>query len=227
MGRPMARLCHAMCRSVCGRHGGLFATVALLALSPWSVAFAVSEDDLPPSSAAPVRAPGFGTSPSARSGTYAVVEWNPADLLWERLRLSGEYVVIDGFAFGGVAEYQKQDGDKFKHATTAVGLTATQYLESQTLRGSFLRAEFAGMGTVFTRKDVDVRQEQGVYGMSFGADVGYRFAIASRITGAASYGARRVVPDFFTTQGDSPVEDWKSANKLWTMRVGLTLGVTL
>lgn len=218
MGRSMVR---AM---VCNRW-----TLCFLAFIPANKALAVSEEDLPPaSSSPPARLPSsIGSSSTARSGTFAVVEWNPADLLWERLSVSGEYVVIDGFAFGGMAEYQKQDNEKYKHATTAVGVTATQYLESQTLRGPFLRAQFAGMGSVFTRKDVDVRQEQGVYGVSLGADVGYRFAIASRITGAASYGARRVVPDFFTTQGDSPVEDWKSANKLWTMRVGLTLGVTL
>jgi hypothetical protein len=199
------------------------AAVALLLVPD---ALAVTEEDLPPSSGSSGR-PQNIASPTARSGTFAVLEWNPADLLWERVHFSGEYVVVDGFAFGGMANYQKQDSETYRHATTSAGVTATQYFESQTLRGPFVRGEFAGTGSVFTRKDVEVAQEQAVYGMSLGADLGYRFAITNRFTGAASYGARRVVPDFFTTQGDSPVEDWKSHNKLWTMRVQLCLGVTL
>ena len=203
----------------------LVGTAAMPSLS--GTALGATEDDLPPAQSIPPKSPLFGASPSARSGTYAVLEWNPADLLWERVHVSGEYVVVDGFAFGGMAHHQKQDGNAYKHATTAVGITATQYLESQTLRGSFLRGEFAGMGSVFTRKDVAVTQEQAVYGMSLGADLGYRFSITNRITGAASYGALRTVPDFFTTQGETPLEDWKAHNKLWTMRVKLALGVTL
>jgi|GEM_PF-669727 len=170
---------------------------------------------------------GAGLRASASKGPYSVIEWNPADLLWGRVHLSGEYVIVDGFAFGGLAEYQKQNSEKYKHATTAVGVTATQYLESQTLRGSFLRGELAAMGSVFTRKDVEVQEEQGVYGLSLGADLGYRFLISQRFTGAASYGVRRVVPDFFTTQGDSPLEDWQTANKAWSMRVQLALGIAI
>ena len=170
---------------------------------------------------------GTGLRSSSSKGPYSVVEWNPADLLWDRVHLSGEYVIVDGFAFGGMAEYQKQSTDKYKHATTAVGVTATQYIESQTLRGTFLRGEIAAMGSVFTRKDVEVQEEQGVYGLSLGADLGYRFLISQRFTGAASYGVRRVVPDFFTTQGDSPLEDWKTANKAWSMRVQLALGLAI
>lgn len=208
------------------RKHALRAGLVAAALVPALPAHAVTEEDLPPSGGSTPRSPNLA-SPSARSGTYAVLEWNPADLLWERVHVSGEYVVVDGFAFGGMANYQKQNSDAYKHATTSAGVTATQYFESQTLRGPFIRGEFAGMGSVFTRKDVEVTQEQAVYGMSLGADLGYRFAISNRFTGSASYGARRVVPDFFTTQGDSPVEDWKAHNKVWTMRVQVGLGVTL
>jgi hypothetical protein len=163
----------------------------------------------------------------ARSGPFAVVEWNPADLLFDRVRVQGEYVIVDGFAFGGLAEYQKQSNKDYRHATTAVGVTATQYFESQALRGAFIRGEMAGAGSVFERKDVEISQEQGVYGLSLGADLGYRFLITERLTGGASYGARRVVPDFFGTQGESPMEDWRAHNKVWTMRVQATLGVAL
>ena len=218
--------------------------VAALSLSAvlWPArALAVTESDLPPAEDLPPRQKytpiisgggnsgngGAGLKSSASKGPYALIEWNPADLMWERIHVSGEYVIVDGFAFGGMAEYQKQSDDKYTHATSAAGVTATQYIESQTLKGTFLRGEMAAMGSIFTRKDVDVQQEQAVYGLSLGADAGYRFLLTQRITGSASYGARRTVPDFFAATGDTPVEDWKTHNKHWTMRVQLALGVTL
>ena len=177
--------------------------------------------DVPPSP------PLSSFSSSAKSGTFALLEWNPADLLFSRLRFSGEYVIIDGFAFGGIFEHQREDKDKFKHGTTAAGVTATQYFDSQTLRGPFVKGEIAAMGSVFTRKDAEEEQEKAIYGLHMGIDGGYRFAFTERITGSASYGARRTVPDFIATQGDKAVQDWLSQNKLWTMRVQVGLGITL
>jgi hypothetical protein len=166
-------------------------------------------------------------SSTSKSGPFALIEWNPADLLFNRLRFSGEYVIVDGFAFGAIAEYQKQDLDKIQHGTTAAGITATQYFDSQTLKGPFLKGEMALMGSVFKLKDVEVSEEKAIYGLHLGVEGGYRFAFSDRLTGSASYGARRVVPDFVATQGDDAAKSWASQNKLWTMRVQVGLGITL
>jgi hypothetical protein len=221
----------------------LFLPLSILALAVCmsgqfeSRAWAAVEEDLPPARTEIPKSErsSEGLRSSARKGTYALIEWNPADLFFDRLRLQGEYVIVDGFAFGGLAEFQKQRTDAYRHSTFAAGINVIQYFESQTLSGPFVRGEMAGIGTVFERKDAavpfgqdaPVTQEQGVYGLMMGADLGYRFLLSSRVTGGASYGVRRVVPDFFTTQGDSPIEDWKAQNKVWTARVQATLGLAL
>lgn len=163
---------------------------------------------------------------TARSGPYAIVEWNPADLLQQRVRLSSEYVVVDGFAFGAAMEYQKQNLPKWTYATAAMGLTATQYFESQALRGPFVRGECDVFGSFFEINRKNAR-EQSIYGLNMGLDLGYRFQLGSRITGGAAYGVRRQVPDFFSS-GKSPAnEDYLDHSRLWDVRVQVSLGVTL
>jgi hypothetical protein len=180
---------------------------------------AVTESTLP---SAPIT-----FSSSAKSGPFALIEWNPADLLFSRLRFSGEYIIVDGFAFGAMLEYQKQDFEKYQHGTSSMGVTATQYFDSQTLKGPFVKGEMAAMGSVFRIKDAEESQEKAIYGLHLGIEGGYRFSFSDRLTGSASYGARRVVPDFVATQGDGAVKDWVSQNKLWSMRVQVGLGITL
>lgn len=190
-----------------------------------SLAFGVTRDE--PPAADPGAGARVGTSrKTARSGPYALIEWNPADLAFGRVRGGGEYVIVDGFAFGGAFEYQKKDEPDWRSASTAVGVTATQYFESQALRGNFLRGEIDVFGTEFSTKKRGAEKET-IFGVNLGADLGYRFSLSERFTGAAAYGVRRVVPDFFATSGDGVEKDFTDNTKRWDFRVQLSLGVTL
>ena len=198
--------------------------LCVLSFQPHS-AFSIAEE--PAAKPKPFYKPLFAQPQPPAGGSVSFVEWNPADLVFEKLSFAGEYLIVDGFAFGGQAEFQRQAFDNYRHTTSSFGVSATQYFETQTLKGSFLRAEMGAIGSVFEATDGEGTREQAVYGLVMGADLGYRFQLSERITGSASYGARRVVPDFFLTQGDTAERDWNANNRLWTMKVKVGLGVSL
>jgi hypothetical protein len=195
---------------------------------------AVVEDDLTPPSVRMSNEPSYGREENANAyktasdGVYKTLEFNPADLLSERLRFSGEYLVVDGLSFGGVFEAQRQETDLWRHSTIGASVTLSQYFTSQSLKGPFLRGELGAMGSVFR-----VHSEEGnafdraVYGANLGMDMGYRVNFGNYFTTHAAYGVRRVVPDFFGTQGDQAKSAYEARTKIWTMRVLLALGVAL
>ena len=196
-----------------------------------TTAFAITWEENPPQASA-----GSGSSSSAskvvlapksaKGGPYAVLEWNPADLVFNRVRFSGEYVIVDGFAFGGAGEFQQQDRSDWRYATTSVGVTATQYLESQSLRGPYIKGELNTFGTQFNTKKKNA-VDQMVYGVGMGMDLGYRFLIGQSFTGGASYGVRRSVPDFFATSSNNTQKEYVERTRIWDFRVQLNLGVAL
>jgi hypothetical protein len=186
-------------------------------------AFGVFGDDLTPSETSGQT---LKTQTTAKSGIFSALEFNPADLLNERLRITGEYLIVDGFAFGGVFEGQKRGTSLWRHTTLTAGVTASQYFLSQTLNGPFVRGEVGGMGSVF-RLNQSESLDKAVYGANFGLDLGYRMNFGSRFTSHAAYGVRRAVPDFFGTQGVNAVKEYESRTKNWTMRVLLAMGVSL
>jgi hypothetical protein len=166
------------------------------------------------------------------------IEWNPADLLVGRIRLAGEYGIADGFALGTAVELQKQAESDWDQKTFVLTGTTTQYLWSSDMKGLFLKGEgglfFSSFKDMPDIKDklsyqkVSSYRDEFISGVIIGGDVGYRVPFSSRITGAASYGVRRWMPDFFQKRGMNDVPDsYLSHTNLWDVRVGVSLGITL
>lgn len=194
-----------------------FVTLLVPLLSA-SVAFAVTGES------------GASVSKSASSAGGAgmsLIEWNPADLTQDRIRVDGEYIIIDGFAFGVASEFQRQMNDNWNHSTIGLGITATQYLTSQSMQGLFVKGELDLFGTSYDGKG-EWRKESGTQAwMGVGADVGYRFLILGRLTGAASYGVRRNLPSFFSSSEKSTPNVMRDNIRAWDPRVQLCLGVSI
>lgn len=158
-------------------------------------------------------------------GPFSLVEWNPADLTQNRVRVSSEYMVVDGFAFGIASEFQRESNEKWRQSTVGLGMTATQYLESQSMRGLFAKGECGIFNLSY-----EARNKEGsgsVVGMEFELGLGYRFSLAKNITGAASYGVRRNLPDFFEPDGKSADKPVAENLKPWDVRLNLSLGVAI
>lgn len=158
------------------------------------------------------------------SGVYSLVEWNPADLLKNRVRVAGEYLLVDGFAFGAAYEYQENQYSSWRYTSMLASITATQYLQSQSLNGPYVKGEFDIYGA-----DVSVRESGRngfVFGSALGADLGYRFAFLERLTGAASYGVRRYIPGFFETRRGTLYEFYDENTNKWEAQVQLALGLS-
>jgi hypothetical protein len=204
----------------------LFSSVFLFALFITPTAYGVFGDDLTPTEKERTESSSFQGQKTARDGFYNALEFNPADLLLERIRISGEYVIVDGFSFGGVWEGQKQETESWRHTTVGLGVTASQYFLSQTLNGPFLRGELGGFGSVFRLNEEDA-VDKAVYGINLGLDLGYRMNFGKRFTSHAAYGVRRSVPDFFGTQGRGAMKEYESRTKYWSMRVLIALGFSL
>ncbi len=158
------------------------------------------------------------------SGVYSLVEWNPADLLKNRVRVAGEYLLVDGFAFGAAVEYQENQYRSWRCTSMLASVTATQYLQSQSLNGPYVKGEFDIYGA-----DVTVRANDRnglVFGSALGADLGYRFAFLEGVTGAASYGVRRYIPGFFETRRGTLYEFYDANTDKWEAQVQLALGLS-
>lgn len=195
----------------------IFFAIALF-LFTFTTAFAVKKDAAPSATKS-------GSTASSSDGPFSLIEWNPADLLANRVRLASEYIIIDGFAFGVAAEFQRETNEKWRHSTAATGITATQYFESQTMRGTFVKGEADVFHTQYTIANKS--EDKSIFGMGLGLDLGYRFAIAKNFTGAASYGVRRNLPDFFNAKGAPAPKDVTDNMKVWDVRLNLSVGVAL
>jgi len=166
------------------------------------------------------------------------IEWNPADLMAGRIRLAGEYGIADGFALGTGVELQKQADATWNQKTFVLTGTTTQYLWSSDMKGLFLKGEGGLFFSSFKETPIITEQlayqkvstyrDEFISGVIIGGDIGYRVPFSSRITGAASYGIRRWMPDFFQRRGMNDVPDsYLSHTSLWDVRVGISLGITL
>lgn len=195
--------------------GFLKSAIALLCILEF-VAVAVTKD----------REPSASKSGRSGLGTYSLVEWNPADLMQDRVRIGTEYVIVDGFAFGVASEYQKRSTQRWRNENVALGLTATQYLESQNMTGTFVKGEFDIFHVSYEGK-TGAREHGNLFGSSLGADLGYRFLMGRHVTGAAAYGLRRHMPDFFNSGGKPAPKLVTDNMDVWDVRLQLSLGVAL
>ncbi len=134
-------------------------------------------------------------------GPFAFVEWNPAAIKDDTVSLSGEYLVIDGVAFGTAVKVSDKKSDGYQLTSVNVGALATQYFFESTLKGFFLRGEVGFFGDRFravVEEDGSQVEESGfVFGASLGGLAGYRFLLTEHLTGSAGYGVTRNIPDFF------------------------------
>lgn len=165
-------------------------------------------------------------SQTAQGGPYSLFEFNPADLMQSRVRLNGEYIVIDGFAFGGAGECQKIIDSNWTHTNCAIGISATQYLESAGMKGLYLKGEADAYGAIFKINKKNAKN-QTLFGLSLGLDAGYRFQISERITSAAAYGVRRKIPNFFNASDAAAPQEYLDRIDLWEARIQVTLGIAL
>lgn len=163
---------------------------------------------------------------TAQGGPYSLFEFNPADLIQSRVRLNGEYIVIDGFAFGGAGECQKIVDSNWTHTNCALGISATQYLESAGMKGLYLKGEADAYGAMFKINKKNAKT-QNLFGLSLGLDAGYRFQISERFTSAAAYGARRKIPNFFNASDSPAPQEYLDRVDLWEARIQVTLGIAL
>lgn len=158
-------------------------------------------------------------------GPFTLVEWNPVDLAFSRIHLDGEYIVVDGFAFGAEAEYQKQTDKAYRQSTIVAGVTATQYFRSQTMQGIYLKG-----GVDVFRSGYQIAgdsSDKSLVGANLGLDLGYRLNFARYVTGAVSYGVRRNLPDFFSLDGNRAHPEVDAFIKPWDLRLNLSLGLAL
>lgn len=164
---------------------------------------------------------------SSSPAGMALIEWNPADLLDDRVRIDGEYIIVDGFAFGVATEFQRKLEENWNFATGGIGLTATQYLTSQTLDGLFLKGELNFFATSFEGKKARQSESGTQAWMAVGADAGYRFSFVKRVTGAASYGVRRNLTEFFAPKESSNPHIVRDNIRAWEPRLQLSLGISI
>ena len=167
------------------------------------------------------------SSDVASTGPFGLVEWNPADLMHQRIKIDGEYLIVDGFSFGVLGEYQRKRLEKFEHTTGAFGISATQYFGSQSLKGLFIKGESNVFGTTYKLALEEGNKQGDVFGLGLGADLGYRFVFGNYFTGGASYGVRRIMPNFFDADGTEPPPEYSSHTDLWDVRIQLSLGIVL
>lgn len=163
---------------------------------------------------------------SKSSPAMSVIEWNPADLNENKIRANMEYIVIDGFAFGVSAEFQKRDEEKWRQSIGALGISATQYFQSQTLSGPFIKGETSVFGTEY-EQILPEKDGGSLFGLGLEANLGYRFDITERFSGAAGYGVRRNLPGFFSADYASVSEVYRNNTRQWEPRINLSLGMLL
>lgn len=160
------------------------------------------------------------------SKAYSILEWNPADLSSDRVRVNGEYLIFDGFAFGVSTEYQREEKDHWRKTLGGVGVSATQYLQSQSLDGLFIKGEAGLFGAVYEER-LEETESGNLFGVQLEASGGYRFRLADRVTGAAAYGVRRYMPGFFQFDDSDVPAAYKRNTRLWEPRVVLSLGIAI
>lgn len=168
----------------------------------------------------------FGAEVS-QIGPVALIEWNPADLRNQSVSIRGEYLLIDGIAFGGHVRVTDKEVENFEKAGVMFGGNVTQYLADVSLRGPFLRAEINLFGDQFSARQGDLQESGYVYGATVGGVLGYRYEFSQRIIGSAGYGFVRNLPDFFGTGSSTSNQLYRSDLGEWEFDILASVGVSL
>lgn len=164
---------------------------------------------------------------SGQSGIYHTLDFDPAALKDNRIRFSSEYVITDGFAFGGQLELDKSKTQQLNQQTFLLGLGCSQYFTSQTLKGFFVHGEISPFIMKLDQYRLEETERNYLIGASMGMDAGYRHQFAKKWTSAATYGVRKNLPDFFKPIGNETKKASLKVKDEWEFRVGLTLGVAI
>ncbi len=183
--------------------------------------------------ASAVRSDSVGSQP--RTGPLAFVEWNPAALKDHTAQVNGEYLVLDGVAFGTLVKVRDFEDERERLTSVSLGATLTQYFFEETLQGLFLRGD-ASLVVDKYRVEVGVdgdrslgeRLEEKGYntGLNLGLMSGYRAALTNHLTGSAGYGVVRSIPDFFDGRPTQASRRYSTYNDTWRFEVQVGLGVS-
>jgi hypothetical protein len=164
-------------------------------------------------------------------GPMAFVEWNPAAIREQTVAVSGEYLVVDGVAFGALLQVTDFDRSQYSRTSVQLGASVTQYPFSSTLNGLYLRGTASVFGDQFRavqpEEEGDIVESGMVFGAAFGAQAGYRFMFTEHITGSAGYGLVRNVPEFFSSSISDLNSAYRSERGEWRLDVHAGIGVSL
>lgn len=164
----------------------------------------------------------------APAGPFLLVEWNAMDLAQRRVSIRGEYIAMDGLAFGLSSQYQNYSEKRWSQKLVQLGTSVSQYYQSLSLTQTFLRGEAALFFSQFEKKGAGVQTEAyrgSTVGASFELVLGYRFVLLKWLSLAPGAGVRRVVPDFFYNQESNGGRVFSDHENLWQPRVEFSVGV--
>jgi hypothetical protein len=160
-------------------------------------------------------------------GPFLLVEWNAVDVAVRRASLRGEYVAMDGVAFGMSTQYQNYFSGEWHQKVVQLGASVSQYYQSLSLRQLFLRGDAALFFAQFengAQGNLDEVTRGRTLGAAFELVSGYRFVLWDRLTLTPSLGVRRIVPDFFAMREGSQGRTFAAHEKVWQPRVEFAVG---
>lgn len=168
-------------------------------------------------------------------GPFAFIEWNPAAIKDKTVGINGEYMVVDGVAFGGLIKLSDVRTEHTSLRSASLGLSVTQYFTEDYLSGLFARGDFSVFFDQYRVKEQigtdrypEYEVESGLNpGVSLGALLGYRFMFTRRITGSAGYGAIRNIPTFFQGVSSGMASAYTGQKGDWRFEVHAGIGVAL
>lgn len=187
-----------------------------------------------PAYAAALKADADSQSSSGRD-QFAFVEWNPAALKEKTLQIGGEYLILDGVAFGTLIKVRDSDEDSIELTSGSLGATVTQYFFSQTLQGLFVRGDASLFLDRYryerganSDRSLNERVRESGYntGVSLGLMSGYRAALTNHLTGSAGYGVVRNIPDFFDSSSAIHRSRYAGYKGDWRFEVQVGVGVS-
>lgn len=130
---------------------------------------------------------------SASTAIVSLVEFNPADLLHRRYRISHENMIFESTSFSLTGELQDSVsmGD-FREKSLSAGFGLQYYPQSISLQGLFFRGETDLALT--NLMDESSANDSTAATLRLAGDVGWRVRLSERLTGSAAYGLRTTVP---------------------------------
>jgi hypothetical protein len=161
-------------------------------------------------------------------GPFLLAEWNVFDLATRRFSIRGEYVAMDGVAFGVGTFYQDFVKKEWKQKSVYAGASVSQYYQSLTLRESFLRGEAGLMLSRFENSgavSVGEASRGATVAAVFDLLSGYRFVLWDSMIVTPGIGVRRIVPDFFAMSEGVAGHTFAAHEKVWQPRVEFSVGV--